>query len=66
MVPDPAHRARRLGVDPVLFLPYAARVQSVGSTDLKRYEICGQAYRRGYGSPDEVWGVTPDSRVDPN
>jgi hypothetical protein len=29
IVPDPAHHARRLRVDPVLFLPYAARVQSV-------------------------------------
>jgi len=29
-----------------------------GSTDLKPYEICGQAYRRVYGSPDEVWDVT--------
>jgi hypothetical protein len=37
-----------------------------GSTDLKPYEICGQAYRRGYGSPDEVWDVTRDSRVDSN
>jgi hypothetical protein len=37
-----------------------------GSTDLKPYEICRQAYRRGYGSPDEVWDVTRDSRVDPN
>jgi hypothetical protein len=35
-------------------------------TDLKPYEICGQAYRRGYGSPDEVWDVNRDSRVDPN
>jgi hypothetical protein len=23
-------------------------------SELKRYEICGPAYRRGYGSPDEV------------
>ena len=30
IVPDPTHRARRLRVDPVLFLPYATRVQSVG------------------------------------
>jgi hypothetical protein len=37
-----------------------------GSTDLKRYEICGQAYRRGYGSPDEVWDVTRHSGVDSN
>jgi hypothetical protein len=37
-----------------------------GSTDLKPYEICRQAYRRGYGSPDEVWDVTRDSRVDLN
>ena len=37
-----------------------------GSTDLKRYEICSQAYRRGYGSPDEVWDVTRHSRVDSN
>jgi hypothetical protein len=29
IVSHPAHRARRLGVDPVLFLPYAACVQSV-------------------------------------
>jgi hypothetical protein len=29
IVPDSAHRARRLRVDPVLFLLYAARVQSV-------------------------------------
>jgi hypothetical protein len=36
-----------------------------GSTDLKPYEIRGQAYRRGYGSPEEVWDVTRDSRVDP-
>ena len=37
-----------------------------GSMDLKPYEICGQAYRRGYGSPEEVWDLTRDSRVDPN
>ena len=36
-----------------------------GWTDLKRYEICGQAYRRGYGSPDEVWDVTQDIKVRP-
>jgi hypothetical protein len=30
-----------------------------GSTDLKPYEIGGQAYHRGYGSPDEVGDVTP-------
>src|SRR5262249_54779619 len=29
IVSGPAHRARRLRVDPVLFLPYAACVQSV-------------------------------------
>ncbi len=34
--------------------------------DLRPYEICSQAYQRGYGSPDEVWDVTRDSRVDPN
>src|SRR5215472_17206557 len=28
------------------------------STDLKPYEICRQAYRRGYGSAEEVWDVT--------
>lgn len=27
-------------------------------TELKPYEVCGPAYRRGYGSPDEVWDVT--------
>jgi hypothetical protein len=37
-----------------------------GSTDLKPYEICGQAYRRGYGSQDEVWDVTRDRRVNHN
>ena len=37
-----------------------------GSTDLKPYEICGQAYRRGYGSPEEVWVVSQDSGIDPN
>jgi hypothetical protein len=36
------------------------------STDLKPYEICGQAYRRGYGSQDEVWDVTRDRRVNHN
>src|ERR1017187_6145903 len=35
IVPDPAHRARRLRVAPVLFLPYAARVQSVGFDGLE-------------------------------
>ena len=35
------------------------------ATDLKPYEICNQAYRRGYGSPDEVWDVTRPRRVDP-
>jgi hypothetical protein len=35
IVPAPAHRARRLGVDPLLFLPYAARVQSVGFDGLE-------------------------------
>jgi hypothetical protein len=35
IVPDPAHRARRLWVAPVLFLPYAARVQSVGFDGLE-------------------------------
>jgi hypothetical protein len=35
IVPDPAHRARRLRVDPVLFLPYAARVQSLGFDGLE-------------------------------
>jgi hypothetical protein len=28
-----------------------------GSTDLKPYEICGQAYRRGFGSPEEIWDI---------
>jgi hypothetical protein len=36
------------------------------SADLKPYEICIQAYRRGYGSPDEVWDVARHSRVDSN
>ncbi len=31
----------------------------LSSMDLKPYEICRQAYRRGYGSADEVWDVTP-------
>jgi hypothetical protein len=35
IVPDPAHRARRLRVDPLLFLPYAAGVQSVGFNGLE-------------------------------
>src|SRR5579863_265095 len=35
IVPDPAHRAQRLRVDPVLILPYAARVQSVGFDGLE-------------------------------
>jgi hypothetical protein len=35
IVPDPAHRARRLRVGPVLFLPYAAHVQSVGFDGLE-------------------------------
>jgi hypothetical protein len=35
IVPDPAHRARRLRVDPVLFLLYAAHVQSVGFEGLE-------------------------------
>jgi hypothetical protein len=35
VVPDPAQRAWRLGVDPVLFLPYAAGVQSVGFDGLE-------------------------------
>ncbi len=29
-------------------------------SELKPYEVCGPAYRRGYGSPDEVWNVTRD------
>ena len=66
IVSDPAHRAQRLRVDRVLFLPYAACVQSVEFDGLEAYEICRQAYRRGYGSSDEVWDVTRDSRVDPN
>ena len=32
-------------------------------SELKPYEVCGPAYYRGYGSPDEVWDVTRDSRV---
>jgi len=36
------------------------------ATDLKPYEICNQAYRRGYGSPDEVWDVSRHRRLDPN
>ena len=35
IVSDPAHCARRLRVDPVLFLPYAACVQSVGFDGLE-------------------------------
>jgi hypothetical protein len=35
IVPDPADRARRPRVDPVLFLPYAARIQSVGLDGLE-------------------------------
>ena len=30
IVSDPAYRARHLRVDPVLFLPYAARAEPVG------------------------------------
>jgi len=35
IVPDPAHRARRLRMDPLLFLPYAPRVQPVGFDGLE-------------------------------
>jgi hypothetical protein len=56
IVPDPAHRARRPGW--ILYcscrMPPAS--SQWGSTDLKPYEICGQAYRRGYGSPVETVG----------
>jgi len=34
-------------------------------SELKPYEVRGPAYRRGYGSPDEVWDVTRD-KVDSN
>jgi hypothetical protein len=33
------------------------------STDLKPYEICRQAYRRGYGSPDEVFALRRTTRI---
>ena len=26
-------------------------------SELKAYEVCGPAYRRGYGSPDEVFAL---------
>jgi len=34
-------------------------------TDLRPYEICSQAFHRGYGSPREVSDVTQDNRFDP-
>jgi hypothetical protein len=36
------------------------------STELKPYEICRQAYRRGYGSPEEVSDVARVTRIELN
>ena len=65
IVSDPAHHKRRFRMDPVLFLRNAAFVQSVESDGLEAIRNL-QAYRRGYGSPEEVSDVTRDSTVDPN